>query len=77
MLAPSLTRRARSVGVEPVDAVLPMVIALVGAVEMIAQQYEPIVVAIGTFLAGCAATVLRRGHPILSAGGVLAARAVG
>ena len=76
MLAPSLTRRARSVGVEPVDAVLPMVIALVGAVEMIAQQYEPIVVAIGTFLAGCAATVLRRGHPILSAGGVLAAYAV-
>ena len=65
-------RRVRSVGAEPVDAVLPGVIALIGVAEMIANHYTPIVVALGTLLVGCAATVLRRSHPIPSAVGVLA-----
>ena len=65
-------RRFRSVGAEPVDAVLPGVIALIGVAEMIAHHYTPIVVAIGTLLVGCAATVVRRTHPILGAAGVLA-----
>ena len=68
-------RRFRSAGAKPVDAVLPASIALVGVVEMVTQQYTPIVVAIGTLLVGCAATVLRRGHPVLAAAGVLAAYA--
>ena len=68
-------RRVRSVGAEPVDAVLPGVIALIGVAEMITQHYTPIVVAIGTLLVGCAATVVRRGHPILAAVGVLASYA--
>jgi signal transduction histidine kinase len=72
VLAPSLMRRVRSVGAEPMDAVLPTAIALIACVEMIAQQYTPLVVSIGTILFGCAATAVRRGHPILAAGGVLA-----
>ena len=72
VLAPSLMRRVRSVGAEPMDAVLPTAIALVATVEMIAQQYTPLVVSIGTILIGCTVTVVRRGHPILAAGGVLA-----
>ena len=66
-------RRVASLGVKPVDAVLPGVIALIGVTEMIVQNSTPIVVAIGTLLVGCAATLLRRSHSILSALGVLAA----
>ena len=65
-------RRVRSVGARPVDAALPGVIALMGALEMIVQNSTPIVVAIGTLFLGCAATVIRRSHSILSALGVLA-----
>ena len=65
-------RRVRSVGAEPVDTVLPGVIALIGVAQMIAQHYTQIVVAIGTLLVGCAATLVRRTHPILSTVGVLA-----
>ena len=64
-------RRVRSVGAEPVDTVLPGVIALIGVAEMIAKHYTPVLVAIGTLLVGCAATVVRRSHPIPSAVGVL------
>jgi signal transduction histidine kinase len=69
---PSLTRRAAIVGARPADAVLPAIFGVVGSVEMLAQHYDPLVVSIGTYLAACAATVVRRGHPLMSAGGVLA-----
>ena len=68
----SIMRRVVSLGAKPVDAVLPGVIALFGVAEMIVQNSTPIVVAIGTLLVGCAATLLRRSHSIISALGVLA-----
>ncbi len=68
---PSFTRRAQLLGVHRVDVVWPGVFALVGIVEMTGQHYTPLPIAIGTYLAGCAATTIRRAHPVLAAAGVL------